>query len=268
MNFYDQHCHTHLSFDSEESIDNYLALGLEKLTFTEHLDLDNPVSGGDDDIPDFEQAVLWQQEMKEKNDVDLLLGVEVGYVPGQEDRLNEILSSYDFDIKLLSCHHNRIYDYMDTKETNAKVESSEQMMDQYVDQLLEAVTHMTDVQIMTHFDYGFRVHDASLETIQERYTEKITEIFQQIIKHEIAFELNSKSIVKYKNLDLYKWAIPLYLSLGGKLFTLGSDAHLASDYMLAFNDLRKLLQQYGVDEVALYEKEQAKMVKLSELSFV
>ena len=268
MNFYDQHCHTYLSFDSEERPDNYFALGQKTLTFTEHLDLENPVNNGQDDIPDFNQTLAWQREMKEKNDTNLLLGVEVGYVPGQEERLNEILSSYEFDIKLLSCHHNRAYDYMDTKKSNEDVESSELMMDRYVDQLLEAVTHFTDVQIMTHFDYGFRVHDVTLETIKERYTEKFSTIFKQIIKHDIAFELNSKSIVKYKNLDLYQWAIPLYQSVGGKLFSLGSDAHTASDYMLAFDDLRKLLKDHGVHEVALFEKQELKLIGLADLKFV
>lgn len=267
MNFFDQHCHTFLSFDSDETPENYLDLGLKTLTFTEHLDLENPVTQGRDDIPDFQQTVKWQGEMKQSHDVDLLLGVEVGYVPGQVERLEDILSSFNFDIKLLSCHHNRDYDYMDTKETNSKVEEPEVMMDKYVSQLLEAVTNMTDVQIMTHFDYGFRVHDVALETIKERYTEAFTEIFKQIIKHDIAFELNSKSIVKYKTLDLYQWAIPLYQSLGGKLFTLGSDAHVVGDYMLAFDDLRDLLLSFDVDEVVLFEKDQASFVKLSELTF-
>lgn len=265
--FYDQHCHTHLSFDSEEQPENYISLGQNVLTLTEHLDLENPVNNGRDDIPDFDQMVAWQKSMKE-DDVRLLLGVEVGYVPGQKERLNEILSNYDFDIKLLSCHQNRVYDYMDTESTNPKVEASLVMMDNYVDQLLEAVTEFTDVQIMTHFDYGFRVHDVSLDTIKKKYTEKFVAIFEQLVKHDIAFELNSKSIVKYDKLELYKWAIPLYQSVGGKLFTLGSDAHNASEYMLGFDELRALLKRYNVHEVALFEKNKMNLVELDELQFI
>lgn len=47
-------------------------------------------------------------------------------------------------------------------------------------------------------------------------------------------ELNAKSFLKYGNEDLYRYAVPLYQSVGGKLFTLGSDAHVAEDYQLGF----------------------------------
>lgn len=266
MEFYDQHCHTFLSFDSEETPNSYVELGQKVLTFTEHLDLENPSSDGRDDIPDFATMVNWQQEMKDEG-IRILLGVEIGYVPGQKERLDSILAQFPFDIKLLSCHQNRVYDYMDTPATNSAVESGEVMMDNYVDQLLEAVNEFTDAHIMTHFDYGFRVHDVSLETIKEKYTDKFIEIFKQLVKNDMAFELNSKSIVKYNKRELYEWAIPLYQSVGGKLFALGSDAHVASDYMLGFDDLRDLLKQFDVHEVALFERDQLKLVNLAELEF-
>lgn len=267
MRFYDQHCHTQLSFDSEASPWDYAKLGLDVLTFTEHLDLDNPVSNGQDDIPNFKQTLAWQEEFSRDYGSQLLLGVEIGYAPRQTQRLRDIMAAYDFDIQLLSCHHNLVYDYMDTDKDTDKLEAPEIMMDRYVAQLLEAVQQLPDVQILAHFDYGFRVHDVSTEWLIERYAEQLTEVFKQCIRQDIAFELNSKSILKYDKLALYQWAIPLYKALGGQFFSLGSDAHLVDDYQMGFKQLKELLLEFGIQEVTLFEAQKPRLVSLETLSF-
>ncbi len=257
MTFYDTHMHSYLSFDSEAEPTSYISEKTEILTFTEHLDLDNTIFDKRDDIPDFDEIVKWQEGFQTEHNIELLLGVEVGYVPGQADRLRAILSAYAFDVKLLSCHQNDRYDYMD----EITEDSPEEMMTKYVNQLYEAVSTMTGCQIMTHFDYGFRVHHVSAETF-EAYKEPLKRVFEQAIAKDFAFELNGKSIAKYGTLDLYKWAVPAYLELGGSIFTLGSDAHQASEHFLAFDEMIALLEEHGVTEVALYKKQKRYMVAL------
>ena len=44
MQYYDQHLHTFLSFDSEEQFENYLAYQPEIFVATDHLDIKNPCS--------------------------------------------------------------------------------------------------------------------------------------------------------------------------------------------------------------------------------
>lgn len=268
MQFYDQHCHTQLSFDSEASPWDYAKLGLDVLTFTEHLDLANPASNGQDDIPDFQQTLNWQKTFSKDYDSHLLLGVEVGYAPGQAARLREVLAPYDFDIQLLSCHHNLRYDYMDTAEHSDKLDEPVAMMDQYVTQLLEAVQALPEVQVLAHFDYGFRVHNVSTQWIIERYGEQLIEVFKQCIRQDIAFELNSKSIYKYDKLALYRWAIPIYRQFGGHLFSLGSDAHEVADYQLAFDQLKALLLEFDIQEVALFEAQKVRLVRLDTITFI
>lgn len=257
MTFYDTHMHSYLSFDSEAEPASYLSEKTRILTFTEHLDLDNTIFDKRDDIPDFEETVNWQSRFKKEHGIELLLGVEVGFVPGQETRLHTILSGFDFDVKLLSCHQNNRYDYMDEQTED----TAEVMMDNYVEQLYQAVSTMKDCQIMAHFDYGFRVHDVSAETF-ESYKELLKRVFKKAIENDFAFELNGKSIEKYGTLDLYKWAIPAYIELGGTIFSLGSDAHDASEHFLAFDKMIVLLKQHGVTEVAQYKKQKRYMVEL------
>ena len=72
----------------------------------------------------------------------------------------------------------------------------------------------------------------------------------------------SKIILNYTD-DGY----PLYKSLGGHLFTLGSDAHKVEDYQMAFAQMKDLLLEFGIEEVVLYEAQQAHKVALKDLQF-
>ncbi len=260
MSFYDTHIHSKLSFDCQEEPENYVSDKIQRLTFTDHLDLENTIFNKRDDIPDFDTLFSWKKSFKEEYDIDLLMGIEVGYVPGQKERLNEILSSCNFDLILLSCHQNDDYDYMDEDIPDTPEES----MSRYVDQLLEAVTMMPDCQIFTHFDYGFRRYDLDKNEL-EPYKEKLTRVFKKAIENELAFELNSKSIAKFHNTELYEWAIPTYQELGGTLFSLGSDAHRAEDHFLAFEQLVELLEKYEVDKVVQYENQELSFIKLEDV---
>lgn len=260
MLFYDTHMHSHLSFDCFEDPVKYLTPETERITFTEHLDLANTANGGQDDIPDFNQTLEWKQVFKQQYKVDLLMGVEVGYVPSHLTRLQAILADHEFDLKLLSVHQNDQYDYMDGTVT----ESAEVMINAYLDQLIQALDEMTGCQIMTHFDYGFRIHPLRASDLVA-YEPKLIQILTKCIKHGLAFELNSKSIVKYNNQFLYEWAIPQYQALGGTLFSLGSDAHRVSEHFMAFKELIELLEQFNVTEVAQFKGQELSLYPLEEL---
>ncbi|AXY25784.1 histidinol phosphate phosphatase [Suicoccus acidiformans] len=259
MKLYDQHCHSSLSFDSEANPWDYLKHGMDTFVLTDHLDLANPVTG-QDDIPDFDQYQTWQKEIYEQTGVKMLLGVEVGYAPGQAERLAEVLAPYDFDVKLLSCHHNLREDYMEPESPD----TPQARMDAYVAQLYEAVTTFEGAQVLTHFDYGFRIHpEVGSSLLEAHYRDQFVAIFEAMIARELAFELNSKSILKYDKKALYEWAIPLYQDLGGELFSLGSDCHVAEEWMSGFAEMGALLERFGVREVALFEQGQVNLVSVS-----
>lgn len=260
MKFYDTHMHSRLSFDSNEDPKNYLDKNTEVITFTDHLELENTLYDNRDDIPDFAQMFEWKKQFKRDYNVDLLAGVEIGYVHRQKERLDRILSHYDFDIMLLSCHQNDQYDYM----SEVPGEKPEDQMGKYVDQLLLAVENMPYCQIMTHFDYGFRIHDLKVKDLKP-YEDKLIKVFKKSIENGLAFELNSKSIVTYHNTNLYEWAIPVYRSLGGNLFSLGSDAHEAKEHFLEFGNLVDLLDKFNVTEVVQFKNQELSLYSIDKL---
>ncbi|MHC5216392.1 PHP domain-containing protein [Enterococcus sp. LJL128] len=249
MNYYDQHLHTYFSFDSEEHFENYLTYQPEFFVSTDHFDLKNPCSQFKDDIPDYPAYTKKIAELSNQVETVFLKGIEIGVVPGQEETIKNYLNQHSHDLKLMSIHQNGQFDYMDdvvlTKDKFIVAEEYFTQMNQVLDRFHEG-------DILTHFEYGLRKFDFSVEELMQFET-LLSEIFKKVIDLEMAVELNAKSFVKYYNAHLYEYAIPLYRSLGGELFTLGSDAHVAEDYRLGFDPMSALLKKHNVEQLVVFQ---------------
>lgn len=260
MNYYDQHLHTFLSFDSEERFENYLVQQPATFVATDHFDLKNPAHAFQDDIPDYEE-LLRQQQKFISQPTTFLKGIEIGVVPGQESKIYDYLTTYPYDLQLVSIHQNAQFDYMDdivlTKDKYT-------IMDEYFQQMEHVTEDFKAGHILTHFEYGLRRLNVTSHELATRYEEQLTRIFKNIIAKNWGLELNAKSFAKYQNAQLYEYAVPLYQNLGGKLFTLGSDAHIASDFRNQFSQMGAMLKKFGVTELALFQNKEIKLVPIPE----
>jgi histidinol-phosphatase (PHP family) len=250
MELYDQHMHTYFSYDAEEKFETYLKLNDKFLVTTEHFDLSNPVTKGHDDVPDYAAYSAKIDELNEKYNHRILKGIEVGYVEQDVDRINAYLADKPFDVTLLSVHHNGRFDYMD--DFVADMDAAE-IIKEYYTELLDAVEAIESANILAHFEYGVRVLPVDVETFKTLAEPFLIPLFKKVIEHGLALEINSKSIWKYNNLSLYEYAVPLYISLGGKKFSIGSDAHTAADYEGHFDEAIDLLKRNGINETCLYQ---------------
>lgn len=260
MTYYDQHLHTHHSFDSEETFENYLdRFSPNTFVSTEHLDFQNPYVDGKDSIPEYIAYSNEIQTLSTQYNIELLHGIEVGYVHIHKERIEQFLSKKNYDIILLSIHQNGTIDYMD--DSVLTLNTHELIVD-YYERMLEAVKSVDFANVLTHFDYGVRRLNVSIEEFKNIAEPYLIDIFKTIIDKNIAFELNAKSFIKYSNEKLYEYAIPLYISLGGTLFTLGSDAHIADDFELGFDEMTTLLKKNHVTQLATYKNQTLTLVDL------
>ena len=139
-------------------------------------------------------------------------------------------------MKLLSIHQNGLYDYMCV---NKKLISLEALIQEYFEQMIQALESSIEFYVLAHFEYGIRIIDISVTDFDSLASKFLNKIIELIVKKEIAFEVNTKSMYKYKKENLYSYMIEKYLKKGGKLFTLGSDAHNIKDYAYKFDEARK-----------------------------
>jgi histidinol-phosphatase (PHP family) len=250
MELYDQHLHSSFSYDSEEELENYLALNKKFVVTTEHFDTSNPVIGGSDNILDYDKYAKRVADLNRQYGNRVLKGIEIGYFDKDAARILDYLSNKDFDVKLLSVHHNGRFDYMDDEVAEM---NPHEIIPEYYSLLLKAVDTIP-ANVLTHFEYCVRVLKIDVEAFQKIAEPFLVELFKKAIEKELAFEVNAKSIWKYGNLDLYNYAIPIYLEQGGELFSIGSDAHSVGDYANHASESVSLLKQHGAKNATIYRQ--------------
>ena len=256
---FDQHVHSNFSFDSNEELENYINVSNKNdIVTTEHLDFANPIINYEDSSIEYLKYIEEITSLNKKYSNKFFSGIEIGYTPNSEKRIEDFLKDKNFNLKLLSIHQNGLYDYMCV---NKKLISLEALIQEYFEQMIQALESSIEFNVLAHFEYGIRIIDISVTEFDSLASKFLNKIIEFIIKKEIAFEVNTKSMYKYKKENLYSYMIEKYLKKGGKLFTLGSDAHNIKDYAYKFDDARKFLLARNVKEIILF-KDKIKMEKI------
>ena len=256
---FDQHVHSNFSFDSNEDLENYINVSNKNdIVTTEHLDFANPIINYEDSSIEYLKYIEEITSLNKKYSNKFFSGIEIGYTPNSEKRIEDFLKNKNFNLKLLSIHQNGLFDYMCV---NKKLISLEALIQEYFEQMIQALESSIEFNVLAHFEYGIRIVDISVADFDSLASKFLNKIIELIVKKEIAFEVNTKSMYKYKKENLYSYMIEKYLKKGGKLFTLGSDAHNIKDYAYKFDDARKFLLARNVKEIILF-KDKIKMEKI------
>ena len=103
----DCHIHTEFSSDSEtkitDQIERAIALGLDHICFTDHMDMDYPEGEFELDTDAYVKRVLELQE-EYKDRIRICLGVELGMQEHLKDRQQAYIEKYPFDFVIGSMH--------------------------------------------------------------------------------------------------------------------------------------------------------------------
>ena len=256
---FDQHVHSSFSFDSNEDLENYINVCNENdIITTEHLDLDNPIINYKDSLFDYLKYIEQIELLTKKYSNKFFSGIEIGYTSNSEKRIEDFLKDKNFNLKLLSIHQNGLYDYMCV---NKKLISLEALIQEYFEQMIQALESSIEFNVLAHFEYGLRMVDISVIEFDNLASVFLNKLIELIVKKEIAFEVNTKSMYKYKKENLYNYMIEKYIKKGGRLFTLGSDAHNIKEYAYKFDEAKNFLLSKNMKEIILF-KDKVIMQKL------
>ena len=248
---FDQHVHSSFSFDSNEDLENYINVSNNSdIITTEHLDFENPIINYKDSSIDYLKYIEEIDSLNKKYSNKFFLGIEIGYTPNSEKRIEDFLKDKNFNLKLLSIHQNGNYDYMCV---NKKLISLEVLIQEYFEQMIQALESSIEFNVLAHFEYGLRMIDISVTDFDNLASVFLNKIIELIVKKEIAFEVNTKSMYKYKKENLYNYMIEKYIKKGGRLFTLGSDAHNIKEYAYKFDEAKNFLLSKNIKEIILFK---------------
>lgn len=219
---FDSHMHSKFSTDSSMNIEDAIRVGKENnigIIITDHMDLDYPVKEDFNfDIP------TYFNEYEKYHSDKVKLGIEIGLTENTLLDNENIAKNYDFDFILGSIHSVKgldIYEEYVHQGYNKK-----NFFSYYLEDMLKCVQIYNNYDALSHIDYPCRYCSFdNKEILISEFKDILSEIFTTLLRKGNLLELNTTRLhIPEANKalrDIYK----LYMDLGGKYVTIGSDAH-------------------------------------------
>ncbi|WP_243143519.1 histidinol-phosphatase HisJ family protein [Pseudobutyrivibrio xylanivorans] len=252
--------HTNFSGDSDaapiDMIKAAKAKGLRGITFTDHLDLGYPEEYGFFDLDLGNYYPTHHKLAIENSDEDftVLTGLEVGLQPWARDENEKIVSDHPYDFIIGSTH---LIDKLDPYfESSWEGITPANLMKRYYECVYENITRFNNFDTVGHLDYAFRYAKNTdvKNNSYEPYKDIVDEILKHIIKKDKALEINTSGLRKGMNYpNPHKDIVKRYKELGGKLITLGADAHKPEDIAADFDFLPDFMKDCGFNEYVVFK---------------
>ena len=245
MNIIDCHLHSDMSIDSREDMENYIKLAVENgdkyFITTEHANIIDDKENPYCHMVPIETIMAKTEEMHQKyaDKIDVLFGIEIGWMEAVHDFEVEFSHRYPFDMVILALHGRPAGETVD------------QRFDNYLSQCCQAVETFGNFDTFAHTDYVLRYIG---HTDLEKHKEKLTRLFASLIAQDKALEINTKQLPDENAIERMDYMVGLYTSLGGKKLTIGSDAHSVPVYKNGFDTAIDIIKKHGIDSVYLYKQ--------------
>lgn len=265
---FDFHNHSFQSPDGENSVEDMvrqaIKLGMKYYTITDHLEINKF----------YDEEFLYEEPVRQssvllpvlkekyKDQISLQYGVELGQPLHDMELTNRMLNSYNYDFIIGSCHMVRGYDdfyFLDYSEINPDF-----LLKLYFEELLE-MSEWGKFDSLGHLTYPLRyiTGDKKIPIDMKQYDTIIDEIFRTLIKNEKGIEINTSGLRQNigQTLPGYKYVKRFY-DLGGRILTIGSDAHCCSDLGKGISVGIEIAKCAGFKEIACFKERKPEFIKI------
>lgn len=254
------HSHSDFSGDCKIPMDimieSAIKKGMNYYAITEHHDIEFPECGIDFtmDIPAYIEAITKRQSQAPET-LTLLSGMEFGFQPHLIDNLKEILKKHSFDFIIGSCHlasngkdpyQQDYYDGLSRNEGYMK----------YFEAIYNGVRQFDDFDTLGHMDYVIRYwRGESPKNYDYKTFEDIIEAtLETLIKKDKALEVNTMGYHhKLGGPNPNYHVLTRYFEKGGRLLTIGSDAHMPENIGYEFEQVEYELKKIGFRSYTTYK---------------
>lgn len=226
---FDFHVHTTVSYDGHDTAEAMLAAaekaGLREICFTDHIDYD-PLEP--DHILRFDTADYNRAYDHLRSDtVKIRRGFEFGMLADNADVLKQDIQRRAFDFVIGSAHFADGLDpYFDPFWEGKTIDQAEQC---YLEQVLACVQAHDDFDVLGHLTFISKAWANPIKrpVIYDTYRQIVDEILKTLVRKDKGLEINTSGKdpcgVFLPSVDY----LHRFKELGGRIVTVGSDAHNA-----------------------------------------
>lgn len=266
MKIYDCHIHSDNSIDGVSSVDEICKTAIEKglaaVTITDHA---LPMPEGITNYTHIEKCVEDVRIASEKYKDKLLVLVGAERDDEYLGEFRERFYEFDLDCVLGSAHSKPTFSnyfadcgYVDIKDCSksAPIEFIEQVVRKYYFRLANLAFY-ADVDVITHLTFLFRYingyNKRGLEI--EPFYPEIDNVLKGVIETGKALEINtSGKAISWNQFMPNAEILKRYYDMGGRIITLGSDAHKKENIAVAFSEATQMLKEIGFTHGSYYVK--------------
>ena len=268
----DYHTHTRFSFDGDPAATHdamcrrALEIGLSDIAFTDHCDVNGEVEGYYTPY-DVDRAFSAMMEVKEKykGRLNVICGIELGNATQYPAKADAVLAAHPYEFVIGSLHNLRnVPDFWYLNYTSMPSPLIERLFDRALDETIE-MAQFPGLTTIGHITYMHRyVADAGKPFSFTPYYEKLEQLYRIMIERDIALELNVSTLWKGLGISMPTMELlKLYVDCGGKLVTVGSDAHDVEHLGKALRQGYAILQTVGIHEVMTVQNRERVMRSIS-----
>lgn len=258
-NIIDLHTHTDNSFDGHHSTmflaETAYMKGLRAVGFTDHLEMDAFYKDRFDRtaIQSFFEIAKARSAFSGK--LIVCIGAELGQAIYNKPVSEKLLEMMKYDFIIGSIHNlpeMQDFYYMDFSDESIDYMK---LVGEYFERVLE-LAQWAKFDSLGHLTYPLRyiVGDYGKSVDLSCFSEIIDEILLTLIKENKALEINTSGYRQtLKDTMPDESILKRYKELGGKLITVGSDAHYAEHLGADIDKGYELALRCGFNEVAVYQ---------------
>ncbi|MBE6585363.1 MAG: histidinol-phosphatase HisJ family protein [Ruminococcaceae bacterium] len=267
----DLHTHTHFSFDGahEATADalcrRALEAGISHLAITDHCDINGEVEGI---YTPYAADAAWEEmtaaKEKYRGRLHLSLGIELGNAHQYPIEAAAVLAKHPYEFVIGSLHNLKdVPDFCMLRYEMMTDAHIHRLFNRMLDETLDMIS-FDGLHTLGHLTYMHRYITLAKKPFNFKpHYDQIMAIYEKLIRLDMALELNVSTLwkglgVSMPTLELLK----LYKDMGGKLITVGSDAHSPENVGKCIRKGYALLQTAGFSEVMVVENGQRIMASI------
>ncbi|MFP4643109.1 MAG: histidinol-phosphatase [Spirochaetales bacterium] len=246
----------HAQGEPREYVDAAKRVGVDLITFTCHIPMDDPSFGtrgtrmAESDLPRYREMVADAAAYGKELGVEVRFGIEAEVFPDDSimKRMDRTLERWDFDFVLGSLHH-QLSSYQNRIRTEGLANDEAIIKDYFAVLAREVASRRYDS--IAHPDL-IRIYGTVSPFDPREYEREIRAFYESAAKHDVCLEVNTSGMIKgvyemHPDPRTMQWARE-----AGCRFTLGSDSHRPESVGQYFDRALENLSSAGYREISFF----------------